>query len=233
MTDTLIVSEVFSSMQGEGQTMGKPAVFLRLGGCNLLCKGEWTCDTIAVWQKSRRILFEYVLTQEQIRQIRSGWHLIITGGEPLLHQEAIASFLYWFRVEHGVYPIVEIETNGTIAPEEHLLPLIRYWNVSPKLSNSGETFERRVNDVAIKKLMRSVARDRIIFKFVINKDSDYIDITEDYPFIPEQLIVLMPAGENQEQLAVTRPMVAKLCAELGVRYCDRLHIVIWNQKTGV
>jgi len=31
------ISEVFHSVQGEGNTMGKPSVFLRLQGCNLQC----------------------------------------------------------------------------------------------------------------------------------------------------------------------------------------------------
>ena len=56
----LLVSEVFYSLQGEGSTMGIPAVFLRLSGCNLLCDGAWRCDTIEVWQKGHKTEFEDV-----------------------------------------------------------------------------------------------------------------------------------------------------------------------------
>ena len=63
----LSISEVFYSIQGEGVTMGIPAVFLRLGGCNLLCKSDkWVCDTIEVWQKSKAIEFEDILPEDYI-----------------------------------------------------------------------------------------------------------------------------------------------------------------------
>ena len=87
----LPVSEVFYSIQGEGQTMGVPAVFLRLGGCNILCQSEsWICDTIEVWRKSKALPFEEVLGEEYEKLLLSkDVHLVITGGEPLLHQKMI------------------------------------------------------------------------------------------------------------------------------------------------
>src|SRR5215208_6307996 len=139
----LIVSEVFYSIQGEGQTIGIPAVFLRLGGCNILCKSDsWTCDTIDVWKKGKITKFENVLGNEQesinnMSYLSMGAHLIITGGEPMMHKNAIILYLNWFRETYKFTPIVEIETNGTIIPDRILLDKIDYWNVSPKLSNSG------------------------------------------------------------------------------------------------
>ena len=57
----LAISEIFFSIQGEGKTVGIPSVFVRLGGCNLICGGEgtqndkklhnnakWRCDTIEI-----------------------------------------------------------------------------------------------------------------------------------------------------------------------------------------
>ena len=38
----LAISEIFFSIQGEGKTVGIPSVFVRLGGCNLICGGEGT-----------------------------------------------------------------------------------------------------------------------------------------------------------------------------------------------
>ena len=55
MMNTIRVSEYFYSIQGEGLTVGVPAVFLRLQGCNLDCGssgGSWVCDTEAVWNKN-------------------------------------------------------------------------------------------------------------------------------------------------------------------------------------
>jgi len=44
---------------------------------------------------------------------------------------------------------------------------------------------------------------------------------------------LMPCGDSQNLLDKTRVEVAKICIKYKLRYSDRLHIVIWNQKTGV
>ena len=83
----LPVSELFYSIQGEGRTMGIPAIFLRLGGCNLLCKSDsWVCDTIEVWQKSKAVEFEDILSEDFVEKLKAGVHFVITGGEPLIHQ---------------------------------------------------------------------------------------------------------------------------------------------------
>ena len=49
----LRVSELFYSIQGEGPTLGKPSVFIRLAGCNLEC--VW-CDTKYSWLFSQNRL---------------------------------------------------------------------------------------------------------------------------------------------------------------------------------
>jgi organic radical activating enzyme len=116
----LAVSEAFYSIQGEGASTGVPAVFLRLGGCNLLCKSEqWTCDTIDVWSKSKSTLFEEVLKDEWVEQLRAGAHLVVTGGEPLAHKN-LSHFLFWFNLRNHFLPFTEVETNGTIAPPPYL-----------------------------------------------------------------------------------------------------------------
>jgi organic radical activating enzyme len=230
--ETLVVSERFYSIQGEGQTMGVPAVFIRLAGCNLLCKSKtWICDSIEVWQKGKKTLFEDVLTSEMVSALEHGAHLIFTGGEPLLHQNAICKYIEWFEATYKIQPIIEFETNGTIEPNWFLNMKVNYWNVSPKLQNSGESYERRVFPNVIKNFANL---PHAIFKFVVSSSLDVIDVMQDYgEFINMENVVLMPAGENQEQLAITRPIVAEQALNLGVRYSDRLHIVIWNQKTGV
>jgi 7-carboxy-7-deazaguanine synthase len=231
MKNNLIVSETFYSIQGEGQTMGVPSVFLRLGGCNLLCKGDgWICDSIKVWKKGKSTPFNKVIP-EFIEKLRNGAHLVITGGEPLLHREQIGKFLIWFQSEYDFKPIIEVETNGTFSPTPLLESLVDYWNVSPKLKNSGESKIKRINSLA---LVRLNMQENVIFKFVINEEDDFVEILQDFGDLIEiSNCVLMPAGENQEQLEKTRLIVAELCVRMGIRYSDRLHIVIWNKKTGV
>ena len=232
MKDNLIISEKFYSIQGEGQTMGIPSIFVRLAGCNILCQSEsWVCDSIEVWKKGTKTSFDKVFTDEEVKRLKEGVHLIFTGGEPLLHQKKIILFLTWFLTEYDFKPIIEVETNGTIFPDTDMIEAVDYWNCSPKLANSGESYERRVKPLVIREIDKQISP---IFKFVIEKKEDFLDILQDYgDSLTMKNVCLMPAGDNQEKLEITRKIVAELCIEQGLRYSERLHIVIWNQKTGV
>ena len=244
----LPVSEVFYSIQGEGQTVGIPAVFLRLGGCNLLCESEnWVCDTIEVWRKSKATKFENVLDENQLYHIvRNKAHLVITGGEPMLHQDAIINYLKWFERTHHFLPTVEIETNGTIIPQDYFLEYHDiYFNVSPKLSTAGKqnSFEQRVNIEALSTFYYKAKEPRkSILKFVISCEKDVDEMFDDYLSalfqvdylgVQQQRVVLMPAGSSIDELNKTRLMVIEFCKKYGFRFSDRSHIVAWNKKTGV
>lgn len=232
MENNLLISEKFYSIQGEGQTMGVPSVFIRLTGCNLLCKSDsWICDSIEVWRKGNRTNFKDVLSEKDIEHLRAGAHLVITGGEPLLHQKQIVEFLKWFSSKY-FFPIVEIETNGTIIAEPYLVNVVHHWNVSPKLENSGEPWSKRFNEIALNAFNNKM-KGKVIFKFVIEKELDYLEILQEFSICDMRKVVLMPAGATQEELAATRPLVAELCKEYNFRYSERLHIGIWNKKTGV
>ena len=118
--DKIAVSEYFYSLQGEGRTMGVPAVFLRLTGCNLMCGGKgvekdgilrdsatWVCDTIAVWMQGTTWSFEGITeelnkTTDFVKRLKEGVHLVITGGEPLLQQTRILHYLEYLEQEHQI-----------------------------------------------------------------------------------------------------------------------------------
>lgn len=240
---TLPVSETFYSLQGEGVTTGVPAVFLRLGGCNLICGGKgtqkdkelhngatWRCDTIEVWMKSQAIQFKDILDAQLVKQLQNGAHLIVTGGEPLLHLDRLVEYLQYLhsRVK-GLF--VEVETNGTITPTVQLTKLVNQFNVSPKLQNSGNSYAEMRNVTA---LQTFALCQNTWFKFVVSDASDWAEITTMYgAYIRQDQVVIMPAGETQNELDVTRPIVAALCKKVGLRMCSRMHIEIWNKKTGV
>lgn len=242
MKDKLPVSEAFYSIQGEGITMGVPAVFLRLGGCNLMCGGNgtqhdkklhhgatWRCDTIEVWMKSKAKKFNEVLSSDQLKALQLGAHLIITGGEPLLHQEAIIEYLQYLIPKVGnLY--TEVETNGTITPTVELTKLVSQWNVSPKLTNSGNTYEQMRNIGAL----QSFNLLNTQYKFVISDKADWDEIQLMYqPYIDTDKLILMPAGEDIDLLNENKELVAELCKQYAIRFTTRLHIEIWNKKTGV
>ncbi len=70
--------EIFKSIQGEGKNQGKPAVFIRLAGCNLNC--SW-CDTPHSHEEGQE--FD---NDEIVRRVEESGckEICITGGEPLL-----------------------------------------------------------------------------------------------------------------------------------------------------
>ena len=116
----LRVSEWFYSIQGEGKTMGVPSLFIRLQACNIVCDGEWTCDTIEVWKHGNKISCEDLIQEMDpyIYNLYSGAHLVFTGGEPLLQKEGIKEFIKTFKKKHKFIPYIEIETNGTNHPKD-------------------------------------------------------------------------------------------------------------------
>jgi len=226
--DWLHVSEKFYSIQGEGQTIGIPAVFLRLTGCNLDC--TW-CDSVEVWKKGNKEKFEHILGLEFVQRLRGGAHLVITGGEPMLQQLRICDFLEWFFDTHGFAPVVEIETNGTIMPNNAMKNHVNFWNVSPKLDNSKERKDDRIKDTVLTELNK---QENVIFKFVISEGpKDIPELLAEFEMIDFRKVLLMPAGSSKEELSKTAVMVAETCKMLGIRYSPRIHIDIWDKKTGV
>ena len=238
----LAISEVFYSIQGEGPTTGHPAVFVRLGGCNLMCggmgtqfdkelhnKATWRCDTIEVWMNAMSKPFEEILPVDCQEALKNGANLIITGGEPLMQQENVLQFIYYIK---ELYPnvYIEIETNGTVVPNEALLFRVNQWNCSPKLTNSG-------NDISIiykPSVLNILNNHNTAFKFVVTTREDWREIKEYYlGLVNKDKVWLMPSGENQELLNQSKEVVAEICKENYLKFTNRLHIEIWNKKTGV
>lgn len=81
ITITLPIVETFHSIQGEGRWTGTNAFFIRLGGCDVGCP---FCDTKHSWNAKRHPQRSVAdLTQEAIDANPA--IVVITGGEPLLH----------------------------------------------------------------------------------------------------------------------------------------------------
>ena len=82
-TDTLRITEIFYSLQGETRTTGLPTVFVRLTGCPLRC--VW-CDTEYAFQGGEKMTLEAI--DSEIRQY-SPHYITVTGGEPLAQPNCI------------------------------------------------------------------------------------------------------------------------------------------------
>jgi 7-carboxy-7-deazaguanine synthase len=80
--DTLVVHEIYASLQGESTFAGLPCTFVRLTGCNLRC--VW-CDTPQAFYGGTRMLRHDVLA----RALAFETPLVeLTGGEPLIQPGA-------------------------------------------------------------------------------------------------------------------------------------------------
>ena len=243
MKDKVAISEVFYSIQGEGKTVGIPSVFVRLGGCNLICGGkgtiqdgelhndaEWRCDSIEVWTKAQQKPVSTILPPDCIRAIVNGAHVILTGGEPMIQQKRLQPFIEYIKEYINPQAFFEVETNGTIMPNDYMLCNIDLWNCSPKLRNAGMETEKTFKKDVIEKLNTVNA----IFKFVINDIKEWVEIQKYYlPLVDKEKIYLMPAGENQSLLKENKLNVVELAKENYLNFTTRLHIEIWNKKTGV
>jgi organic radical activating enzyme len=106
----LDVHSIFYTIQGEGPFTGRPAIFIRLAGCNLQCP---SCDTD--YTNGRSVLSLHTI-MEAVRSQSSLSHrkpmIVITGGEPF-RQNILPLCAALISHDH----IVQIETNGTAAPK--------------------------------------------------------------------------------------------------------------------
>jgi 7-carboxy-7-deazaguanine synthase len=76
--DTLLIHEIYRSIQGESSFAGLPCTFVRLTGCNLRC--TW-CDTPQAFSGGKRMPRSEVLAQALSHETQL---VELTGGEPLL-----------------------------------------------------------------------------------------------------------------------------------------------------
>lgn len=240
--------EIFHTLQGEGVSMGVPSVFVRASLCNLHC--EW-CDTDYTWnwqgtpwkhendsvegyKKYRKEDYLLELDVAEIAAQISSYpctNVILTGGEPLLQQSGWLALIETLRASDPSYTF-EVETNGTQLPNTEMQAAITQWNVSPKLSNSGNAEKLRINSKA---LAFFASAENAWFKFVVQSEQDLTEVQqlEKEHSIPRHKILLMPEGRDLETLQKRRLWLADICRDQGYRFSDRLHIHLWGSKRGV
>lgn len=222
--------EIFRSIQGEGVSVGEPAVFLRLATCNLAC--TW-CDTKYTWDWQQYDIKKDVMAlsaEDAERRVTAFGcpRLVITGGEPLLQQDELAPLASSLK-RSGFF--IEVETNGTIAPSRTMTSAVAQWNVSPKLANSGNRPKRREVPEALQVFARL---SHAYWKFVVVEPGDVDEacaLAERYG-VPTDRIVLMPEGTTRGVLRERGEWLARACAERGLRYSPRLHIELWGARRG-
>jgi organic radical activating enzyme len=226
---------IFFTLQGEGKTMGYPAVFLRLHVCNLRC--VW-CDAYYTWNpKSQEFWTEsYQLTPKQVAgQMEKNWtcrgsfltkRAVITGGEPLLQKDNIDKLMKIMKDW-----TFEIETNGTIMPTPHQLKHCQF-NCSPKLGNSKNIKPARIKPDVLAALNQADTQ----FKFVVMSIRDIDEMERDYiesGLIDPNKIILMPQGVTPDEVWANAREIAEYAKKKGYRLLGRLHVDLWGAKRRV
>lgn len=231
--------EIFLAPQGEGPSAGEPCIFVRLSQCNLHC--VW-CDTPYTWNftgtdfshrddgHGAPAKFDRAseTVERDVQALAADLlaspcrRLVITGGEPLLQQGEVAALCQRLKAADANW-IIEIETNGTVAPRADLLALIDQFNVSPKLAHSGNALALRRKDG----VLAAYARDnRAVFKFVVERREDLAEADEIVAAagMPASRVWLMPEGTDSASLRAREPWLREACTARGYGFSDRLHI---------
>lgn len=229
----LPLNEAFISFQGEGRFAGHPALFLRFNYCNLGC--SW-CDSRFTWDADKfepgenlspaQILELALKLVSDVSLISNNIHVVLTGGEPMLHQDRLPGLI---RLMRGAgFGFFEIETNGLIVPNNSMLEAIDWWNCSPKLSNNGLPLSQNIAPEALRII---VLNNKVDFKFVVSSQQDIDEITTHFlPLIPRYTIMLMPEGFTRSKQLRNMPWVKAAAACYGFRFSPRLHILKWGNE---
>jgi len=250
--DSLWISEAFYSVQAEGVTSGVPAFFVRLKGCNLCCggpkgslmksgKASWWCDTEAVWRQGKEIsyqeLVQMFVDEGQLDNIiRGQTNIVWTGGEPTMakNREGIKGFIDWFEAAYPASTLFhELETNGTIWCDDDFYHDMNQVNCSPKLANCGMAEKIRINEDAIRQIIK---HPNGWFKFVISTEEDVLEFQREYInrfSIDPRKVVIMPGVDNREDLAERTRFLYEMAKKYGYRAITRGHILAWDKTTGV
>jgi organic radical activating enzyme len=226
----LALSEIFGpTIQGEGPSAGTPAAFVRTAACNLSC--VW-CDTAYTWDWSR---FDASVEVKQTAPVDAADMLrlslprtaeplvIITGGEPMLQQRALADMLSHV----GPAIRVEIETAGT-RPVGELDQYVARYVVSLKLAHSGNSAAKRERAGAIASLNDT---RRVAWKFVAREPADLVEIgrlVEKHGLYGD--VFVMPEGATRDELERRAPLLVPAIIAAGYRYSPRLHIELWGSE---
>ncbi len=225
--NTFLLNELFYSFQGEGNSIGQPAIFVRLHLCNLTC--EW-CDTKYTWDPNHPNFYDYEeLEPSELYSRLEKIHcrrLVITGGEPLMHYHQIEALLKFLSSDWQV----EIETNGTLPGT----PFIRercQLNVSPKLPSANNQV-KAIRPEILKLLAKG---ENCWFKFVVTGEADFEAMEEVIAFcnLPRERIIVMPEGQTVEALRDHSLLVVERVKAAGYRLLPRLHVLLYGNRRGI
>jgi organic radical activating enzyme len=246
--ETLFLSDdlVFYTIEGEGEFVGQPSVFMRMSMCNLTCIGFASpdspngCDSFVSWsvknKKTFTEIFQMMEDNGYVEHLRNRAILKLTGGEPIIQEKQLLKFIEAFKEKYNFIPRIDFETNATLIPSERWRNEFgATFTTSPKLSTNGDPEEKSYKPEALRWHVTNGSG----FKFVITSDRDIEEIwrkyVDDYEGInvPLHRIWFMPCCGSREEHVENAPAVAEYAKAMHVNFSPRLQLLIWNKALKV
>jgi len=246
----IAISEIFGpTIQGEGQFIGKPTVFVRTGGCDYAC--SW-CDTKYAVDESNRPRWTDMSATEvfhEVSVLTNGLPIMITlsGGNPATQD------LREFLLVAGAnkYPVM-LETQGSISAP--WFDLLDYITISPKGPSSGQVTEYSTVEECIHAFTgitvspdfsteyRLRGSSRWFLKVVVSDREDFEYAVSVSAWFGHHCDVflspcfLVGEGDPVEQSIRKMLEVFEWVKESGLynlRVLPQLHTYLWGSKRGV
>ncbi|WP_220813846.1 7-carboxy-7-deazaguanine synthase QueE [Pseudomonas paralcaligenes] len=214
MQDTLRITEIFYSLQGETRTSGLPTVFVRLTGCPLRCQ---YCDTAYAFSGGEIMSLPSIL--ERVAAYRPRY-VCVTGGEPLAQPNCIPLLRQLCDAGYEV----SLETSGALDISATDTRVSRVVDLkTPGSAESGRNLYANME--------RLTRNDQV--KFVICSREDYdwaVSKLIEYRLEQRAGEVLFSPSHGQVN---ARDLADWIVADnLPVRYQLQLHKLLWRDEPG-
>jgi len=246
--ETIFLSDdlIFYTLEGEGEYIGQPSVFMRMSMCNLSCIGFASedspngCDSFISWsvknKKTFNEIFKLMEDGNHVTHLREGAIWKLTGGEPMIQQKQLLKFVEAFIDKYEFTPRIDFETNATLMPDERWVTEFKAtFTTSPKLTTNGDPEEKTYKPEVLKWHKEHNSG----FKFVINRAEDIEEIWRKYINDKEDINVslnrvwFMPCCGSREEHIEKAPAVAEYAKAMHVNFSPRLHLLLWNMALKV
>lgn len=238
--------KIFYTVEGEGEYVGQPSVFMRLSMCNLTCKGFASsdspngCDSYISWSVKNKMsfteIFNIIEQNKYLEHLKQGAILKITGGEPLVQQKQLLKLIEAFSALYGFVPRIDFETNATLVPDDRWVGEFKAtFTTSPKLTTNGDPEEKTYKPEVLKWHREHNSG----FKFVITSDRDIEEIWKKYVNddqginVPLSRIWFMPCCGSRSEHIEKAPAVAEYAKAMHVNFSPRLQLIIWDKALKV
>ncbi len=209
----LKITEIFRSLQGEGDAVGFPTVFVRLTGCPLRCQ---YCDTAYAFGGGEWMTLDEILATVQGHATR---HVCVTGGEPLAQANCLP--LLQRLCDAGFK--VSLETSGALPVDQVDARVARVVDV--KTPGSAESHRNLLDQL-------DLLRERDQVKFVICSRSDYEwsrELVNQRRLADRTMVLFSPSHEQ----VPARDLAEWILADgLPVRMQVQLHKILWGNEPG-